>query len=569
MKKISVIHATRRPLKALEIRKLWLESATNPERVSWAFGIDDDDKESLEILPSHGITHTSIAGGGCVRAYNETAANHPGDIYVCASDDVYPFHGWDVEIENRLGDTTKPKFLLSSDGSGRKQKACAIQIITRGWIDHYGFIFHPRFKSVYGDDWMVERARRDGFLVPAPDVVFEHKHPLLKDEAGNDKAEWDQVYEDENAKERYEEGAKIFSELIEPMKISLCMICGNEEGTILTCLESAKVAFDELCLVRAVGDQIPDGTLDLAGKWCSENGKEFQCGEYKNAIPMPHVDNFGAARNHSFDLASHPWILWLDCDDYLDLINCMRIKEATKSPCFDALMCRYKVEKDGAEIYRERLIRNGAGKWKNAIHETCEIRGSTWNNHQIVIYHSDHRKKHQSSAERNARILEGVLKDAPRHYFYLQAELKMLGKKDEAREAANVALALISDDQPEWKYTVHLNLSELEPDKTVHHLLAAARLQPHRREAFAYLCQKHLNDGDLSAAQSYFRMMDALPLPSPLPWTHQGIWNGWARNHLYVRLLRATGYEDKALIAHREFLKDSDYEEGVKEYGSL
>jgi glycosyltransferase involved in cell wall biosynthesis len=60
---------------------------------------------------------------------------------------------------------------------------------------------------------------------------------------------------------------------MEPMPISLCMICGNEEAVILNCLESAKTAFEELCLVRAIGDQTADGTLDIAAKWCSENGK--------------------------------------------------------------------------------------------------------------------------------------------------------------------------------------------------------------------------------------------------------------------------------------------------------
>jgi hypothetical protein len=40
------------------------------------------------------------------------------------------------------------------------------------------------------------------------------------------------VYEQENAKERYEEGQAIFFELMEPMPISLCMICGNEEAVI-------------------------------------------------------------------------------------------------------------------------------------------------------------------------------------------------------------------------------------------------------------------------------------------------------------------------------------------------
>jgi tetratricopeptide (TPR) repeat protein len=323
----------------------------------------------------------------------------------------------------------------------------------------------------------------------------------------------------------------------------------------LNCLESAKTAFEELCLVRAIGDQTADGTLDIAAKWCSENGKECQIAEYKNAMPMPHVDNFAAARNMSFAMATKPWILWLDCDDYLDFVNCLRLKEATKSPSFDALVCRYKVQKDGGEVKRERLIRNGRGKWKNAIHETCDIKGSKWDCPQIVVYHSDHRHKHKSSAERNARILESVLQDVPRHYFYLQTELKMLKKTDEARDAGNIALRVLPPEATELRYNVHLNLAELEPDKAIDHYHECLKLDPNRREALAYLCQKAIGDGVLTDAQSYFRMMDAIPRPKESSWTEQGIWYGWARNHLYVRLLDATGYKDKALEAHREFFE--------------
>lgn len=342
------------------------------------------------------------------------------------------------------------------------------------------------------------------------------------------------------------------------------MICGNEESIILKCLESAKEAFDEFCLVRAIGNQPADATMGLAQDWCEKNGKSFHCAEYKNQVDFPHVDNFGAARQKSLELTTGDWWLWLDCDDYLDPINCQRIREAVKTEDHDALYCTYKIEAQGGEILRERLIRKGFGRWKNAIHETCVVNGRIANCPQIVVYHSDHKAKHTTSAGRNATILSGVLEDAPRHYFYYQAELKALGRKEEALAAGKIALQLLKPSQVEELYVVRLNLSELEPDKTRDHLLEAVKLQPHRREAFAYLCQKSIIDGMASDAVSYFRVMDALPLPSPLPWTHQGLWYGWARNLLRVRILRLCGQIDQADKEHAEHMKDPDYAEGVE-----
>jgi tetratricopeptide (TPR) repeat protein len=353
------------------------------------------------------------------------------------------------------------------------------------------------------------------------------------------------------------------------------MIAGNEASVIIRCLESAAGAFDKLCLVQAVGEQGPDNTLLLARKWCRTNGKAFKREIYENKIAgLQHVDDFAAARNLAFSLddgraVDGDWQLWLDCDDYLDDLNCRRIREAVRTAPADwnGIFCSYLIERQGGVIPRERLIRAGKGYWKNPVHETCVIDGPAGNCPQIEVFHSDHSAKHQSSAARNLTILERVLEDAPRHYFHLHTECKMLGRKEEAVRAGRAALQLLDDNQVEERYMVHLNLSELEAlpgnDRTIEHLLEAVRLQPHRREAFAYLCQKSLIDGNLSDAISYFRLMDALPLPSPLPWTHQGLWYGWARNFLRVRVLRASRNLEQSEKEHAKHLKDAEYAAGV------
>lgn len=560
MTTIDVVHATRRPQQALEMRDRWLKAAKNPERVTWVFGIDDDDDESLRVLAGEWTAerpNVSAAGGGCVRAYNETAALGNGAIVVCASDDVYPIQDWDSIIEDRIGDTSESKFLAVSDGRDHPQ-AIPMQVVTRAWIEKHGYIFHPRFKSMYGDFWMAETARREGSLIRCKDLVFEHKHPMLGT------AEMDSVYAEENAKERYDEGEIALSELFEPLPISLCMIVGNEQ--IVDCLESAKGAFDELCLVLACGESECDATYPKAQDWCFKNGKKFRIGLYSNSLSgLPHVDDFAAARNLSFSLATNFWQLWLDADDRLDEINCRRIREASKRSEYEAYRFSYLLEPQGAVVLRERLIKRGHGRWTKPIHETCEIDGYICDCEQVVIRHLDPSHKIGKSAERNLAILERVLEHAPRNYFYAHSDLKHKGRTEEAIQAGRAALALLTDGQPEERYIVHLNLSELEPERRKEHLLEAVKIQPHRREAFAYLCQASMIDGRLSDAVSFFRMMTALPPPAPLPWTHQGHWYGWGCHLLRVRLLRMAGKTDLADAEHAEHMKEPDYAAGVAE----
>lgn len=345
------------------------------------------------------------------------------------------------------------------------------------------------------------------------------------------------------------------------------MICGNEESVILRCLESAKEAFDELCLVSAVGNRDADKTLYVAEKWCAENDKGFKGGHYVNRFDLPHVDDFGAARNQAFEMATGDWQLWLDCDDYLDEINALRIREAVKvvEPYINGIFAQYRIEKEGAVISRERLIRRGFGWWKNPIHETCVVSGTVLDCPQIQVFHGDHRHKHESSAARNAAILRRTIEDAPRHYFYLHCELKML-KDPLAEKYGRIALVALDETELEQRYVVLLNLSELVPAEREKFLHEAARIQPHRREAFAYLCKAAMIDGRISDAISYFRLMDSLPVPSPVPWTHQGIWYSWARNHLRVQVLRASGKGEQAEKENAEFMKDQEYALHVTEY---
>ncbi len=57
------------------------------------------------------------------------------------------------------------------------------------------------------------------------------------------------------------------------MRISLCVIAGNEAEHIVAMLSSFKHFFDEFALVRAIGAKEPDATIELATVWCRENGK--------------------------------------------------------------------------------------------------------------------------------------------------------------------------------------------------------------------------------------------------------------------------------------------------------
>lgn len=345
--------------------------------------------------------------------------------------------------------------------------------------------------------------------------------------------------------------------------LSACFIAGNEAHCIGNILRDIRDHVDEVVIVRAAGNQLLDDTASVALD-CIAEGKLFLASYGNRDEDLPHIDDFAAARNKSFELADSDWLLWLDCDDRVTPENMARIREAiaTVPDDVNALFCAYAIADKGSVILRERLIRRGKGKWRGAIHETCVIEGKALECPQIFIHHTDPTPgKSDASARRNLAILDRVLDQYPRHLFYRHAEHVRLGNRDAAKADGYVALAALPPEDAESRYLVHLNLAELDSARAEDHLAAAVRLQPHRREAFAMLVQYHIARGQISQATSYFRQMDSLPLPAPLPWTHQACWygKGWGRQHLRVRLLRAAGQHEQAAQEHAANLEDPEY----------
>lgn len=86
------------------------------------------------------------------------------------------------------------------------------------------------------------------------------------------------------------------------MKISLCVICKNEEKTIARCIQSVKEMVDEIVIVDTGST---DSTMEVAKK---EGAKLYQ---------IAWENDFAKARNYAIDKATGDWIIFLDADEYV------------------------------------------------------------------------------------------------------------------------------------------------------------------------------------------------------------------------------------------------------------
>lgn len=206
--------------------------------------------------------------------------------------------------------------------------------------------------------------------------------------------------------------------------ISLCMIVKNEEDVIGRCLDSVQGIVDEIVVVDTGSD---DRTKKIVQKYTSK------------LYDFPWIDDFSAARNFAFNVATQDYILWLDADDVI--LECDRerfiLLKNSLTMSVDSVTMHYHLAHDEkgqvtASLRRNRLVkRSNHFKWIGAVHEYLEVGGFIVNS-DIAITHSA--LSHDS--DRNLCIYaERMAKGesfSPRDLYYYANELHDHGKHEES-----------------------------------------------------------------------------------------------------------------------------------------
>ena len=209
--------------------------------------------------------------------------------------------------------------------------------------------------------------------------------------------------------------------------VSLCMIVKNEEAVIGRCLESVQGMVDEIIIVDTGSE---DRTKEIVERYTDK------------IYDFSWRDDFAAARNYSFSLASGDFILWLDADDVILPKEREKFMERRKALDLSVsiVMMRYDAAFDEKgnptfSYYRERLVNRRMNfQWVGEVHEVIPLKGKV--EHWDVAV--EHRKIIQNDPGRNLRILQnmadsGKFMDA-RQIFYYGRELLANGQLKKAEE---------------------------------------------------------------------------------------------------------------------------------------
>ena len=336
-------------------------------------------------------------------------------------------------------------------------------------------------------------------------------------------------------------------------KITLSVITGNCEKDVVRFLDIFQPYFDEVVMVRAIGNQEPDKTLEIAESRGCIVGEYFNSNDAIKGCTLPstwkHVDNFAAARNVSAKLATGDWIMWADMDDTADGLEHLREIIAKLPENCNILRCPYVVSDQGVIAnYRERVWRNtGTMEWKNALHENLvDISGNEAPHSQtdrIKIIHAP-RMDRDCSKERNLNILESIPEEdrTHAHTFYLMTEY---ARRNDPRavELAHDFLKHPEAGLPE-RFETFMTMAAMSEDfgtKAQIYTQAFAE-DPSRAEPLYELAALSLSCDEPKRALDFARLMMTCKWPEDPCWNHRKMFYGFFREDLFLQCLRSAGY---------------------------
>jgi hypothetical protein len=295
--------------------------------------------------------------------------------------------------------------------------------------------------------------------------------------------------------------------------LSLCMIVRDESEVLARCLESAVGVADETVIVDTGSI---DDTVDIARSF----GAKIDHFKW--------IDDFAAARNHSFELASCPYILWLDADDVILPADRKKLIELKGRLEKDAYWMRYDYAQDlfgisTCLVHRERIVRNTPRiRWMYPTHEILELGpGTSSERVDVTISHRRTPKGIVRDQGRGLRILSKAVRrpevpDMSRMRYLLAVEYRGAGRHRKAIESYEVLLAIPGV----W---IGYRVQALEGLAECHRHLGAGeaaraaaseawRLDPDRAEPCLLLGGVAEDDGDLErAAVWYERALRPIP----------------------------------------------------------
>lgn len=189
MASFSLVYTSVRSQLIQPVLEDWARKAANPEDVEIILTVDANDAKSIEVAkklaeqPPDRLLGTyqwfiqENAPFNCVKGWNLAAAKSTGKVIVQVTDDIVPPDGWDAKLRALQPSDWMDRETVVHVEDGYVHDIMVLAIITRKRYERFHYFFYPDYQSLFCDTELTEVAYRDGVVLIAKHLLFEHQHP--------------------------------------------------------------------------------------------------------------------------------------------------------------------------------------------------------------------------------------------------------------------------------------------------------------------------------------------------------------------------------------------------------
>lgn len=179
--KISILHPSfGRPELARRCYDEWMGKADKPENVEYVLCLSDldpkrneYDKHFADAWQNDNLKYISMyKEKGLVVQVNYAALHCDGDLLIAVSDDFGCPQHWDTLLLDAL--EGKQDYIVKTQ-DGLQPFIITLPIMDRVYYERFGYIYHPSYVHLYGDEELAEVGKMLGKTVTLP-IKFPHRH---------------------------------------------------------------------------------------------------------------------------------------------------------------------------------------------------------------------------------------------------------------------------------------------------------------------------------------------------------------------------------------------------------
>lgn len=185
----SLAYTTIRPAYIAKVVKTWNDRSSLKAH-EWVVSLDANRADCVEAARQAGMVLQQEGRGchsykaivqkeppyNCVRGWNLAASQTTGKVIITVADDFMPPENWDTQLLAIRPGWEDGEFVVKVE-DGYVHDIFVLSILTRKRYEKFGYVFYPQYESMFCDTEFGEVAKRDGVVINAQHLLFEHLHP--------------------------------------------------------------------------------------------------------------------------------------------------------------------------------------------------------------------------------------------------------------------------------------------------------------------------------------------------------------------------------------------------------